>query len=59
MTLDDVLHPPAEPLRSGRLRVSALHELYWETCGNPQGIPAVFFAWRSRGRHLAHQPAFF
>lgn len=42
MQLDDILYPPIEPLRSGRLRVSALHELYWETCGDPQGIPVLF-----------------
>ena len=37
MTLDDVLHPPIEALRTGRLNVSPLHEIYWETVGNPQG----------------------
>jgi proline iminopeptidase len=42
MTLDDVLYPPVEASRSGRLQVSPLHEIYWETVGNPQGIPAVF-----------------
>lgn len=34
--------PPIEPYRTGRLRVSALHEIYWEECGNPRGKPAVF-----------------
>ena len=28
--------------RSGWLRVSSEHEIYWEECGNPQGKPAVF-----------------
>lgn len=42
MTLDDALHAPVEPLRSGRLLVDDLHTLYWETCGNPAGIPALF-----------------
>jgi proline iminopeptidase len=42
VSLDDVLHAPTEPLQSGRLSVSALHTLYWETCGNPAGIPALF-----------------
>lgn len=31
-----------QPNRSGRLRVSALHELYWEECGNPRGVPVVY-----------------
>ena len=42
MTLDDVLHPPVEPLRTGSLPVSELHTLYWETCGSRDGIPALF-----------------
>ncbi|MFM2118835.1 MAG: prolyl aminopeptidase [Pseudomonadota bacterium] len=40
--LDVILHPPVEPLRQGRLKVDDLHELHWETCGNPAGIPVVF-----------------
>jgi proline iminopeptidase len=35
-------YPPLEPYRSGWLRVSPLHEVYWEECGNPQGKPALF-----------------
>ncbi len=36
------LYPPIEPFDSGRLRVSPLHELYYEQCGNPSGQPAIF-----------------
>jgi len=36
------LYPTPEPNRIGRLRVSDLHELYWEESGNPRGKPAVF-----------------
>ena len=36
------LYPEIEPYRSGWLRVSPDHEIYWEECGNPQGKPAVF-----------------
>jgi proline iminopeptidase len=36
------LYPAIEPYRSGWLRVSDLHEIYWEECGNPRGKPAVF-----------------
>ncbi|MBN8486530.1 MAG: prolyl aminopeptidase [Burkholderiales bacterium] len=42
MTLDEVLHPPTEVLRQGRLAVGDGHELHWETCGTPEGIPALF-----------------
>ena len=36
------LYPAVEPNRSGWLRVSPLHEIYWEECGNLRGKPAVF-----------------
>jgi len=34
-------YPPIEPYNTGRLRVSDLHELYYEEVGNPDGKPAV------------------
>lgn len=40
--VEALLHPPCEPRACGRLRVDDLHELYWEECGNPDGIPVVF-----------------
>jgi proline iminopeptidase len=36
------LYPPLEPYRTGRLRVSDLHELYFEESGDPNGKPVVF-----------------
>lgn len=36
------LYPPIEPYRTGRLRVSDVHELYFEESGNPRGKPVVF-----------------
>ena len=36
------LFPEIEPFRSGRLAVGGGHELYWEECGNPSGVPVVF-----------------
>lgn len=36
------LYPAVKPYRTGRLRVSDVHEIYFEECGNPQGKPAVF-----------------
>ncbi len=36
------LYPPTEPFRSGMFAVDDLHTLYWEECGNPDGIPVVF-----------------
>jgi proline iminopeptidase len=37
-----VLYPALEPFRHGYLRVSDVHEIYYEECGNPAGKPAVF-----------------
>jgi proline iminopeptidase len=34
-------YPEIEPYRTGRLRVSDIHELYFEECGNPNGKPVV------------------
>ena len=36
------LYPALEPYRHGYLRVSDIHEIYYEECGNPAGKPAVF-----------------
>ncbi|WP_114392296.1 prolyl aminopeptidase [Oleisolibacter albus] len=36
------LFPPLDPYQTGRLKVSDLHTLYWEQCGNPDGVPVVF-----------------
>ena len=35
-------YPPIEPYHSGMLRVSPVHEIYYEQSGNPRGKPAVF-----------------
>src|SRR5712672_563005 len=36
------LYPVIEPYVSGRLSVDDIHTVYWEECGNPNGIPVVF-----------------
>lgn len=36
-----VAYPPTEPYASGWIKVSPLHEIYWEECGNPDGKPAI------------------
>lgn len=35
-------HPPIEPYDCGMLDVEGGHRLYWETCGNPDGVPALW-----------------
>ncbi|KAA0971019.1 prolyl aminopeptidase [Aureimonas fodinaquatilis] len=37
-----VLYPAIEPYNAGLLDVGGGHSLYWELCGNPNGIPVVF-----------------
>ena len=41
MTARRPLYPASQPYRRGRLKVSGLHEIYYEECGNPDGKPAV------------------
>ncbi len=36
------LYPAIEPFRHGYLRVSEIHEIYYEESGNPAGKPAIF-----------------
>jgi proline iminopeptidase len=38
----DGLYPSLRTNRTGRLKVSAIHEIYWEESGNPKGKPVVF-----------------
>lgn len=36
------LYPGIEPYASGMLPLDDIHTMYWETSGNPDGIPVVF-----------------
>jgi proline iminopeptidase len=36
------LWPPIEPFQSGYLKVSEIHEIYYELSGNPEGKPVFF-----------------
>ncbi len=35
------LYPPVDARQTGFLRVSDLHEIYWEESGNPSGLPVI------------------
>lgn len=39
---ESLLFSPIEPYQSGMLPVDELHTLYWEQCGNPDGMPVLF-----------------
>jgi len=53
------LYPEIEPFRTGRLRVSEVHELYFEESGNPEGKPVVFLHGGPGGGTEAKQRRFF
>lgn len=36
------LYPAIEPYDAGMLPLDDIHTMYWETSGNPQGVPVVF-----------------
>jgi proline iminopeptidase len=38
----DPLHPPIMPYASGMLETAGIHRIYWETSGNPDGVPVLF-----------------
>ena len=38
----DTLYPEILPHKFGHLAVDNFHQIYWEECGNPQGVPIVF-----------------
>lgn len=41
-TLRTELYPETDPLASGLLDLDGDHRMYWETCGNPAGVPVLF-----------------
>lgn len=36
------LYAPIEPYDTGMLTLDGVHTMYWETTGNPKGVPVVF-----------------
>jgi proline iminopeptidase len=52
-------YPPIEPYNTGRLKVSDIHELYYEEVGNPNGKPIVFLHGGPGGSSSAWSRRFF
>ena len=50
------LFPEIEPFDSGLLDVGDGNLVYWETCGNPDGVPALIVH-GGPGSELRPQPA--
>jgi len=42
MAENSVLYPPIESHAQGWLDTGSVHRVYWETSGNPEGMPVVF-----------------
>jgi len=53
------LYPQITPYRTGMLRVSELHEIYYEESGNPDGKPVVFLHGGPGGGTNARMRRFF
>jgi proline iminopeptidase len=56
---DERLFPGIEPYATGRLPVDGRHTLYWEECGNRQGLPIVFLHGGPGGGCLPYHRRFF
>jgi proline iminopeptidase len=55
----EVLFPEIDPYATGRLAVDARHTLFWETCGNPNGVPLLFLHGGPGGASLPHHRRYF
>jgi proline iminopeptidase len=53
------LYDPIEPYQHGMLKVSKIHDIYYEQCGNPNGQPAVFLHGGPGGGLIAKYRCFF
>src|SRR5262245_20179471 len=53
------LYDPIEPYQHGMLKVSDVHDIYYELCGNPNGQPAVFLHGGPGGGLIAKYRCFF
>ena len=57
--LDSVLYPKIDPFHTTFLKVSELHTIYFEECGNPKGKPVLFVHGGPGGGILPHYPQYF
>jgi len=53
------MYPEIEPFNSGHLEVSSIHKIYYEQCGNKDGLPIVFVHGGPGGGISAHDRRYF
>jgi proline iminopeptidase len=53
------LYPDCTPSASGMLALDSRHVMYWEECGNPQGVPLLFIHGGPGGGSLPHHRRFY
>ena len=51
--------PDCAPRASGMLALDARHTMYWEECGNPDGVPLLFIHGGPGGGSLPHHRRFY
>ena len=56
---DPGLYPECMPDASGMLALDPRHTMYWETCGNPSGVPILFLHGGPGGGSLPHHRRFY
>jgi proline iminopeptidase len=55
----EALWPAIEPFETGHLRVSPIHEIYYELSGNPEGIPVLVLHGGPGGRSSPYMRRFY
>ena len=56
---DASLYPECVPRASGMLALDRRHAMYWEECGNPNGVPLLFLHGGPGGGSLPHHRRFY
>lgn len=56
---DASLYPDCAPRATGMLALDARHTMYWEECGNPNGVPLLFIHGGPGGGSLPHHRRFY
>ncbi|KAI9291856.1 proline iminopeptidase [Neoconidiobolus thromboides FSU 785] len=57
--MNNILYPPITPFNKGFLEVSNIHKVYYEQCGNKNGIPILFLHGGPGGGFLTRDRRYF